>query len=96
MDAVTCIIVAKGVLLQTAEVPITINDSKIFQTANFAFNATFAYAPICSIVAYFVRGDGRIVTASTSVELMRDLRNYVSKTCNLGIFEFLLIIKDVL
>ena len=78
VEAVTCIIVAKDVLLETIEVPITIDDTKIFQTAKFTFKPTFAYAPISSIIAYFVRDDGKIVTASTSVELMRDLRNYVS------------------
>ena len=79
VNVVTCIIVAKGVLLETIEVPITIDVTKIFQTATFLFTPTFAYAPIASIIAYFVRDDGRIVTASTSVELMRDLRNYVSE-----------------
>ncbi|KAL7013578.1 hypothetical protein ACKWTF_015474 [Chironomus riparius] len=80
IEAVTCIIVAKNVLLETIEVPITIDDTKIFQTAKFTFKPTFAYAPISSIIAYFVRHDGRIVTASTSVELMRDLRNYLTVT----------------
>lgn len=78
VEVVTCIIVAKGVLLQTVDVPITFDDSKLFQTATFGFNATFAYAPIASIIAYIVREDGRIISASTSVELTRDLRNYVS------------------
>jgi hypothetical protein len=82
VDVVTCVIVAKGVLLETIEVPITTNDSKIFQTAIFTFKPRFAYSPIASIIAYFVRDDGRIVTASTSIELTSRLRSYVSKVFN--------------
>ena len=82
IETVYCIITAKGLLLQTIEVPINLDPNQAFQTATFSFIPTFAYAPIASIVGYYVKADGKIVASSTSVELTGDLRNNVRTFLN--------------
>lgn len=63
---------SKSLLLMSKKVPIK------NKYATFQFYPKFSYAPDCSIVAFYVRNDGHVISAITRMELSDKLPNYVS------------------
>lgn len=70
---VNVLMVSKSVLVKTEKIKMK------NRVGSFTFNAKFEFAPITSIIAYYVNNDNEIVSDSATVSLRDRLPNFVSK-----------------
>lgn len=72
MDYITYQILGRGDVIITKT--LLVGGKKNF---NFRFLASFAMVPKASIIVYYIRADGEIISDKIKLELGNDLQNYV-------------------
>lgn len=75
VSSLMCHLSAKGILLNTTEVPVYNSTKKLFK---FSFTPSIIYAPTTNVICYYVKRNGQVVTGSISLELRNNLTNYVT------------------
>jgi CD109 antigen len=73
MDLITYQILGRGDIIVTRT--LSANGQKNF---NFRFLASFAMVPKASLIVYYIRADGEIISDSIKFELGDELQNFVS------------------